>query len=349
MNTNLKIIAVILVMTVGAVAQEGTRFFGGSVGESRVEMTLTRDGNKLSGKYSYVKVGKALALSGSIGSDGSFTLTESAPTGATSGVFSGKWSASETSGAAILQGEWKDPSGRKARDFYLTEQMIFFTGGARFTTKTVNEVNKPKMFEISAEYPQISGVRPTIAAAFNTLIRTRVTKATAEFRKAMLSQTAEDIKWAKERGMSNTCEISYGITYADDEIVSIVFQEYQFTGGAHGNTASSTITFDLKTGREVKLADLFKPRSNYLQVLSDFCVKKLKEDMSEMTDADWIETGAGAKAENYRSWNLTKIGLVVNFDAYQVAAYAAGPQEVLVPYTELSRLFARSYGVFASK
>lgn len=347
MKSNLYIIAVILVMTVGAFAQERARVFSGNVGESRVEMTLTREGDKLSGRYAYVKVGKPLTLAGSIDADGSFTLTESAPTGAKTGVFSGKWNVSKT-GAAELQGEWKDPAGSKTRDFYLTEQMTFFSGSAKFLTKSILETNKPKMFELSAEYPQIAGVRPAVAAAFNSLVRTRVTKATAAFRKAMLSQSAEDIKWAKERGMANTCEISYYVTYADDEIVSVVFQEYQFTGGAHGNTASSTITFDLRTGREVRLADLFKPRSNYLQVLSDFCVKKLKEDMSDMTDADWIEGGAGPKAENFRSWNLTKLGLVVNFDAYQVAAYAAGPQEVVVPYAELSALFARSYGVFAS-
>jgi hypothetical protein len=39
--------------------------------------------------------------------------------------------------------------------------------------------------------------------------------------------------------------------------------------------------------------------------------------------------------ENYRNWNIATDGLMITFDEYQVAAYAAGPQTVVVPYSEL--------------
>lgn len=52
-----------------------------------------------------------------------------------------------------------------------------------------------------------------------------------------------------------------------------------------------------------------------------------------MLDDDWIEKGAGANAENYESWTITKKGLAITFDAYQVGPYAAGPQHVVVPYS----------------
>ena len=57
-----------------------------------------------------------------------------------------------------------------------------------------------------------------------------------------------------------------------------------------------------------------------------------------MLDDDWIERGAGPEAENYTSWTIGKKGLGIIFDAYQVAAYAAGPQHVLVPYSALKDL-----------
>ncbi|MFS8085155.1 MAG: RsiV family protein, partial [Acidobacteriota bacterium] len=38
---------------------------------------------------------------------------------------------------------------------------------------------------------------------------------------------------------------------------------------------------------------------------------------------------------NYKAWVITKKGLWIVFDPYQVASYAAGPQTVLVPYSVL--------------
>jgi hypothetical protein len=57
-----------------------------------------------------------------------------------------------------------------------------------------------------------------------------------------------------------------------------------------------------------------------------------------MLDDDWIQRGAGPDAENYGSWTIGKKGLGIIFDSYQVAAYAAGPQHVLVPYSALKDL-----------
>jgi hypothetical protein len=51
-----------------------------------------------------------------------------------------------------------------------------------------------------------------------------------------------------------------------------------------------------------------------------------------------IDAGAGPRADNYRAWNITKKGLWITFDPYQVAAYAAGPQYILVPYSVLKDL-----------
>ena len=53
---------------------------------------------------------------------------------------------------------------------------------------------------------------------------------------------------------------------------------------------------------------------------------------------DQIKEGAGPTAKNYESWTITPRGLGINFDSYQVAPYAAGPQFVMVPYSTLKDL-----------
>ena len=45
--------------------------------------------------------------------------------------------------------------------------------------------------------------------------------------------------------------------------------------------------------------------------------------------------GAKPTPENYAVWNISAEGLVITFNEYQVAAYAAGPQEVVIPFAAL--------------
>ena len=108
-----------------------------------------------------------------------------------------------------------------------------------------------------------------------------------------------------------------------------------FDGAAHPDQTSRTFTFDLVSGHQVKLDQLFLPGTNYLQVLADYCKIELAgRDIAFDTTA----TGADPLPDNYRAWNISVDGLVITFDAYQVAAYAAGPQIVTIPYMELQAI-----------
>jgi hypothetical protein len=56
-----------------------------------------------------------------------------------------------------------------------------------------------------------------------------------------------------------------------------------------------------------------------------------------------IMRGAAPTVQNYQSWMITPQGLKFTFDPYQVASYAEGPQEVVVPYRAFKSLIgARS-------
>ena len=327
----------LLALTIQTTAQNKHKVFRGYISDKRVSIKLKREGGKLYGTYFYQRIGKDLVLDGAIDAEGKFTLTERDAKGVKTGEFSGTWKTDED-GGATLDGEWINPKTKENWSFYATEEIIEFTGSARFIGRVSAETNKPKMFEITAEYPELTGVNPAIAAKFNKLVKDAVTSETGEFRKNMMAQTAEDLKFAKERGVNNYLEMSYVVDLANDKIVSISFANSIYEGGAHPNHYSLTINFDLQTGREIKLADLFKPNSNYLKVISDYCIKALKEKAEDMSDDEWISTGAGPDAKNFGSWNIKKTGIMINFDPYQVAAYAAGPQDVLIPYEKLKNI-----------
>jgi hypothetical protein len=59
-----------------------------------------------------------------------------------------------------------------------------------------------------------------------------------------------------------------------------------------------------------------------------------------MADPSWIEEGAGPNGDNFARWALVEEGLILFFDPYQVAPYAAGPQVVTIPRAALAGVAA---------
>jgi hypothetical protein len=211
------------------------------------------------------------------------------------------------------------------------EQKPFVIGGVKFINKSISEKNEPKMFEIKASYPELADANPAVAAKFNELTKTAVMKEVREFRKLALAQAADDSAIAA----NNYLEMNYRLDFANERVLSVAFGNYAYEGGERPNLYSFTINFDLKSGKKIELADIFKPNSNYLKILSDYSIRNLKENLENFSDEEWLENGAGAQAENFGSWNLTQKGLLINFDPIRVASAEAGARQVLIPYSEL--------------
>ena len=339
MLKNKLILSTILIIATAICVSAQTKTFGGYISGIPVKISLVREGEKLSGTYFYTRIGTKLNLNGTIDAEGNFKLKETDAAGKTTGGFTGKWTEEANDNGAQLEGEWRKTSSSESLGFVANEQVIEFTNG-KFSSKTFAEKNKLKKFEISVEYPVISGVNIASATKFNELAKVRSISSVAEFRKAMMAQTAADVKNFPS-GMTNTLDVGYNVEWATDDFVSISFMTSEFTGGAHGNYYTSALNFDLKTGKEIKLADLFEPNSAYLKKISDYSIADLKTRLGEMSDDEWITNGAGNNAENYESWFLTKKGLMITFNPYQVAAYAAGMQTVIIPYSELSEILRK--------
>ena len=132
----------------------------------------------------------------------------------------------------------------------------------------------------------------------------------------------------------SSLQINYEITHAEHDLVSVLFTvSFYYAGAAHPNHYTQTLNFDMTNNKIVELADLFKPGTDYLLFLSDYCLGNLKEQGV----LEW-EDGALPKPDNYRSWNISPDGLILHFDPYTVAPYAAGPQKVVIPFDKLDEV-----------
>ena len=190
--------------------------------------------------------------------------------------------------------------------------------------------SQPFAYTIKTQTPSLSGSQDPRVLRFNYEMTTLVSKAVTGFKDNLANLQAT----AGSTGSS--FELRYNVLSPPGNILSLKFDiTTYYTGAAHPGDVSQTVTYDLQQGRDLQLSDLFIPDADYLTVISKYCIAQLG---TRDIGFEGFELGATATAENYRSWNLTADGLMITFDEYQVAPYAAGPQTVVIPYKQLNQL-----------
>lgn len=187
-------------------------------------------------------------------------------------------------------------------------------------------------YTITTVTPVLTGSEDSRVAAFNALTASIVQQAVDDFTTQMT-----DLQPLPDIGASSMFDLRYKLVSPPGNVLSLQFiMEGYVEGMAHPYHVTRTLNFDLEQGREIALDSLFQPNSDYLTAIANFCIAELQT--RDIGFNDMFAPGAAPTAENYQDWNVTADGLLIVFNEYQVAPYAAGPQSVTVPYVELASM-----------
>lgn len=119
------------------------------------------------------------------------------------------------------------------------------------------------------------------------------------------------------------------------EAASLVFEIWTYTGGAHGNLDIITLNYSLISGQRLDFVDIFGDVDKALSLLSSNSREVLSRRLAGGRMDQWIMDGTAQDVNNFASLGLTAQGVRVYFQPYQVAAWAAGAQEVDIPLDAL--------------
>jgi hypothetical protein len=222
---------------------------------------------------------------------------------------------------------------------------IAISSGLKLSSQTKHEEDAQAKYTFNVKYPQFVG-NPLEKGAqqFNQEIGQFVTSEINEFENKV-ADAANTSKIVPPDLDKNSFELNFqaGVfKIQDNKIVSIRFnKEYSYAGDAHPSHEVEVYNFNLMTGKKMQLADLFKPQSDYLKLLSTICYKELNKRF-KTADEQVLEKGTAPKIENFDNWNLTPDGLLIIFDEYQVASYVDGQPEVFIPYKTLAKIILPS-------
>lgn len=153
---------------------------------------------------------------------------------------------------------------------------------------------------------------------------------------------SEDLHYSEEL----SCTV-----YRTGTLISVAASYYSYLGGAHPNTVYLSWNFDLDSGAFLTIPELATDPQAFTLAVADMLETQAAERFRDDPDFGGLPISDiywGDYRETMEKWgsdyaaSFDEDGLTVIFSAYELAPYAAGPQEFHFPYSALDRYWSDS-------
>jgi Deacetylase PdaC/Protein of unknown function (DUF3298) len=120
------------------------------------------------------------------------------------------------------------------------------------------------------------------------------------------------------------------------KVATITLGSYSYAGGAHPNSFVSVLNFNLKTGKSLIWKD-FITDQKALEILAEKEFKKARELPlnANLMEEGFFWEGAFTLPKNFE---LQEEGIYFWYNPFEAAAYALGPTDFTISYSELGKL-----------
>ncbi|PGS50199.1 DUF3298 and DUF4163 domain-containing protein [Bacillus sp. AFS041924] len=191
------------------------------------------------------------------------------------------------------------------------------------------KITEQKLNNAPIKYPQISGALNQAAQQkINNLLKQGAELANNNRLKLLEDEKEAKAKWDSSQGPWRPYEyvFTYKVLYNNLDKLSVIYNEYSYTGGAHGMTIGTTFNFDVKKGEVVPLSNLINGNTKPVQEYAYQQLQKKYKGYVLIKSPNEIDL-----TDKNRLWAFDHAGIKLIFKEYEVAAYAAGMPEVFIP------------------
>lgn len=308
--------------------------YRGTLGtHSRITLELAGgpEPTQAKGRYRYAKSQTDLTLEGLIDpKSGAFDLVErdqgKRETGRLRGVLFG---------SNVGVGTWSSADGARTMPLRFAEGGVYpeaktFPGDLVLTpVEDTRDIGR-SCFE-SFSYPQIrGGVPKDTALTLNAALRDAFVPTEKERAKA--SECQEDPEIAP-----NTLEVSYGLELVAPGWLALERSSYAFTGGAHGMGNIACLAVDLAKARVMPVRELLPEASR--GPLGALATASWKRELGDASAEDSMFSVSRLEVTDTTELCLRRDGLAVQYQPYELGAYALGAPSFVIPKAEARRLF----------
>jgi hypothetical protein len=197
-------------------------------------------------------------------------------------------------------------------------------------------------FEVT--YPEFSGIDSSVAKIIRQRIDAAVSLGNPESQGLSMQQIGkvfiQDYDDFKSEipdafgGWHYTAKVD--VEVLTDSLLSLSINDEYYTGGAHGGSGVYFINLNPRTGHEFTLDNLLKPGYNdALTNLGNKIFRQTRQLADTASLSDHYFEFPEDKFQLNKNYGFKKEGVVFFYNSYEIAPYAAGPTEILIPYEEL--------------
>lgn len=307
--------------------------------------------NRIEGFYNNNNFGQriSIAISGELKNDGSIVMNDKV---SDRQIFTGKF----TNGNEI-SGMWEKNDSDVKYPFNLIEE---YSGGSipykifsvrSKTSLTVAKDSPIALFESSLVMPPDTMNRKVALVLNNVMYSRLFGSEKVQDPKILFKEletrffnhyqtnnadinTAENyqyLNWEKRKNML--------VMFNENYFTTLQFNDYAYTGGAFGLNITKYLVFDVRTGRDLKLANLFSP--GFYDKLGILITGRIKENLSISKDDLLSNYGYFAdKVEPTENFYINTSGIGFHYNTYEIAGMESGPQDIFIPFSDINQLLA---------
>ncbi|NLD11519.1 PdaC/SigV domain-containing protein [Aminicella lysinilytica] len=208
--------------------------------------------------------------------------------------------------------------------------------------KKTMKIKKVKGLKASIKYPVIKGMKnKTIQRSINASILREAKKQLAYGRKS-----AGELRKNGYKNVKCETRLTYSVKYNQNGVLSIVINEYQYTGGAHGSMYRLCKNYDLETGKNIRITDIFS-NVNGAKTYINSSIRAAIDKSVAAGDVDEITKFKTIKKND--SFYFGTKGITVVFQQNSYFTYASGIQYYALPYSELSAYLDPDYSFLSTE
>lgn len=221
--------------------------------------------------------------------------------------------------------------------FVLSFMLVIFGIGSFYvkasnnevTVKTLSLKESVKSISFDLKYPEVKISNDHVQNKVNASLKQGI----YDFKKYLEDVYNEATSMYSDKIVKTSSSFNYeGSSNFEYEVVngflSVRMMFTQFTGGAHPMTYMKSYNFDLKSGDSLNIEEIFNEDGK--KVYKDIIDKEIKDKINNNPDIYFADEFKGVN-ENTQYY-LTKDGVVVFFQLYELAPYSAGIPEFKISY-----------------
>ena len=210
-------------------------------------------------------------------------------------------------------------------------ELDFAQGRMKVVSEQVKLSSERLRYNVDVNYPQIVGSDALPIRSVNLNLSTAANR--------LYGWALDPVKSGlPDNGVGvpvyNTVNFTYEVNLATETFLSVNFRGYSYgRGNEFPEQRFFAVNYDLNTGKQLTLTDIFRPGSKYLDFIAEYCTIDLSRRPSPIIGGSIAPT-----ASNFGSWYITANGIIFYFEPCKVMSCSEGEQTVQIEFDRLKML-----------